>query len=109
MPRSNSERDAVCANPVAPANPAEVFCAPPCAAPAPETELPAASGHRAAARDAAANRAPGPPGRALDEVMRAFREERRLAQAEGEPSAVISQILARVGNGSLAADLAKRQ
>lgn len=52
-------------------------------------------------------RALPPPGRPLEQIMRAFREQRRIEQEEGPGALVIETVLAARGPGSLAADLAR--
>lgn len=90
---------------IAPALPTQVHCDP---REALSTGHPDAAGANRATCDALAQQASHPPhpkGRSLEEVMRAFREQVRLTQEEGTPGAVIRQILAKSGPGSLTADL----
>jgi len=97
------------ASSLAPAQPAQVLCTP-------VESMPADHAHAAGSSSAApeppasgAGRTPNPPGRSVDEVMRAFREQRRLAKEEGSPSVVIRHILAKAGPGSLLSDLAQQK
>ncbi len=69
-------------------------------------ERPSRNGAREAGEPTPAPRTIRPPGARLDDVMGAFREQRRLEQAEGPCAGVIETVLARRGTGSLAADLA---
>lgn len=91
----------------APSRPLEVLCPSPVA----EAKVSASSeASREEAREAAALSRPArvnrPPGRPLEQVMRAFHEQRRLEREEGESAGVIEAVLAARGPGSLAADLA---
>lgn len=89
----------------------EVLCAPPRAEESerPTSDPTAGSGAKGGGQPAPALEVIHPPGARLDDVMRAFREQRRLAQREGESAGVIETVLARRGKGSLAADLARKQ
>ncbi len=89
----------------------EVLCAPPRAEESERatSDTTGRSGANAGGQPAPAPRVIHPPGARLDDIMRAFREQRRLAQQEGESAGVIETVLARRGKGSLAADLASKQ
>lgn len=89
---------------VAPSAPAEVHCAPtPPSADGSALPSPGpAPGERSGDQPA---RPVNAPGRSLDAIMQAFRQQRRLTQAQGSPAAVIADILSRTGGGSLLADL----
>ncbi len=91
-------------HPIATSAPTEVHCAPP----APPADSPTVPSATAAPDERSGDQTARPvkaPGRSLDAVMEAFRQQRRLTQAQGSPAAVIADIVARTGCGSLLADL----
>gem|GEM_PF-4740780 len=105
MPHESIKTNHAGAPTIAPAAPAEILCAPSETASPDHSDDPAAVGAARNSRAQAIGRATHPPGRSLEEVMRAFREQRRITKAEGQAGAVIAHIVARTGQGSLLSDL----
>lgn len=105
MPHENLKTNHAGAPTIAPVAPAEILCAPSETAPPDHPDHPPAPGATRDAKAAATRRTTHPPGRSLDEVMRAFREQRRITKTEGQAGAVIAHIVAQTGQGSLLSDL----